>query len=103
MTERAGEIVLIGAEDDGSGPRQRDRCPPDRCAAARQRIKDAAVRHDDQSQGTRVSAAEPGPIGWAVGDAREIGGHGPLRRPRDRGYASHLDGRRRALKEEGED
>ena len=103
MAERAGEIALIGAEDNGSGPGQRDRGPPRRRATRGERIEDAAVRNDDQSQRARISAAEPGPIGRAVRPARQIGGDGALRRPRDRRDASDLDGGRRALKEEGED
>jgi hypothetical protein len=104
VAERAGEIALVGAEQDGAGPRNGHGRAPGGSAAGGKRIEDSAVGNDDQPERPRIAAAQPGPVGGPVGDRGELRGHGALCGPGHRRDPADLDGRRGSLKqkEEGE-
>jgi hypothetical protein len=102
VAQRAKQVVLVGAQQDGALARLGDRRPPGGSSARCQRIEGTAVGNHDQSERSGVAPTEPRPVGGPVGGAREVEREGPLGGPGDGGDPAYLDGGRRALKEEGE-
>ncbi len=100
MPQRADEVGLIGAEENGAGVRHGDRHPPCGRPATSERVEQSLVGRDDEAERLRVTPAEAGPLGGAVGDPGELDRERALGRPRDDGHAPDLPGGRSPLEEE---
>lgn len=102
MSQRAGEVGLIGAEQDGALAGLGDGRSPGGGPAGGQRIERASIGHDDEAERPRVSQAQPGPLGGTIGGTGEVEGDRPLGRPGDDGDATDLDRGRLTLEPEDE-
>jgi hypothetical protein len=102
VAQGAGELVLVGAEDDGAGTGEGHGGAPARNAATGEGVEQAAVRNYDEPEGTRRPQAEPGPARRAVGHPRQIGGHAVLGRPEHGGDPADLARDRLDLQQQGE-
>jgi hypothetical protein len=102
MSQRAGEVVLIGAEQNGARTGLGDGRPPGGGSAGREGIQGAAIGHDDEAERTRVPYAQTGPLGRTIGGPGQVEGDRPLGRPGDDGDPTNLDGGRVTLEQEDE-
>lgn len=97
VSEGTGEVVLIGAEEDGAGAGHRHGGAPCRGPTLGERVEDSTVGHDDETERPRFPAAEAWPLGWPAGEDGQLTRKGALRGPRHGGHPPDLDRRRRAL------
>jgi len=102
VSQRTGEVVLIGAEQNGALTGLGDGRSPRRGPPGGEGIQRAAIGHDDEAERSRVSPSEPRPLGGAIGRAGQVEGNRPLGRPSDDGHPTDLDRGRVTLEQEDE-
>jgi hypothetical protein len=102
MAEGPGQVVLVGAQEDGALARLGHGGTPDWGPPRGERIKDAAVGNHDEPERSGIAPTEAGPVGGTIGGAGEVEGDGALGGPGDDRDPADLDGGRRRLQQEGE-
>jgi hypothetical protein len=102
VSQRTGEVVLIGAEQNGAlAGLGHGRSPGGRSPGGKG-IQRTAIGHDDEAKRTRVPPSQAGPRGRAIGGAGQVERNRPLGRPGDDRDAANLDRGRVTLEQEDE-